>query len=93
MERGLEVRDQDVLERRALIRALMCQFAVNLPLAEFQTELADLELLAADGLVQLDQADGRLAVTVTTQGRWLIRTIAAVFDPLQRLQASGSRLV
>ncbi|MEI6029775.1 MAG: oxygen-independent coproporphyrinogen III oxidase [Synechococcaceae cyanobacterium ELA739] len=93
VERGLAVRDQEVLDRRALIRALMCQFAVNLPLAEFQTELGDLQALAADGLVQLEQRDGRLEVTVTTQGRWLIRTIAAVFDPLQRIQASGSRLV
>ena len=86
-------RDQDVLERRALIQSLMCQFAVNLPLADFQTELADLQALAADGLVQLKLRQDRLEVTVTTQGRWLIRTIAAVFDPLQRLQASGSRLV
>lgn len=93
VERGLEVRDQDVLERRALIRALMCQFRVDLPLADFQTELGDLQALAADGLVQLEQRQGRLKVDVTTQGRWLIRTIAAVFDPLQRLQASGSRLV
>ena len=93
VERGLEVRDQDVLERRALIRALMCQFTVELPLADFQTELGDLQALAADGLVQLEQGQGRLKVNVTTQGRWLIRTIAAVFDPLQRLQASGSRLV
>ena len=87
------MRDQDVLERRALIQSLMCQFAVNLPLADFQTELADLQALAADGLVQLKLRQDRLEVTVTTQGRWLIRTIAAVFDPLQRLQASGSRLV
>ncbi len=93
VERGLEVRDQEVLERRALIQALMCQFAVNLPLAEFQTELADLQALAADGLLQLEQRNGRLEVNVTREGRWLIRTIAAVFDPLQRLQASGSRLV
>ena len=93
VERGLEVRDQDVLERRALIRALMCQFTVELPLADFQAELGDLQALAADGLVQLEQGQGRLKVNVTTQGRWLIRTIAAVFDPLQRLQASGSRLV
>jgi oxygen-independent coproporphyrinogen-3 oxidase len=93
VERGLEVRDHDVLERRALIQALMCQFSVNLPLEEFSTELQDLEALASDGLVQLERRDDRLKIRVTTQGRWLIRTIAAVFDPIQRLQASGSRLV
>jgi len=32
-------------------------------------------------------------VRVTTAGRWLIRTIAAVLDPNQRHQASGSRLI
>jgi hypothetical protein len=38
-------------------------------------------------------SSSRMKIRVTTQGRWLIRTIAAVFDPIQRLQASGSRLV
>jgi len=52
-----------------------------------------LQELAADGLVELRQEQGIGRVTVTTEGRWLIRTIAAVFDPAQQLQASGSRLV
>jgi oxygen-independent coproporphyrinogen-3 oxidase len=30
---------------------------------------------------------------VTLPGRWLIRTIAAVFDPEQARRASGSRLL
>jgi oxygen-independent coproporphyrinogen-3 oxidase len=30
---------------------------------------------------------------VTLPGRWLIRTIAAVFDPEQARRASGARLV
>ena len=37
-------------------------------------------------------AGARLA-RVTLPGRWLIRTIAAVFDPEQARQSSGSRLV
>jgi oxygen-independent coproporphyrinogen-3 oxidase len=32
-------------------------------------------------------------VEETPQGRWLIRTIAAVFNPSQRQRASGSRLI
>jgi oxygen-independent coproporphyrinogen-3 oxidase len=32
-------------------------------------------------------------VQVTREGRWLIRTVAAVFDPEQRRRASGSRLI
>ncbi len=55
--------------------------------------LQALEALAADGLVTLSRQGDRGALRVTASGRWLIRTIAAVFDPQQRRCASGSRLV
>ena len=55
----------------------------------FAVEWADLQALEADGLLELEPNGFR----VSTEGRWLIRTIAAVFDPRQRLKASGSRLV
>jgi oxygen-independent coproporphyrinogen III oxidase len=55
----------------------------------FAAEWADLQALEADGLLQLEPNGFR----VSTEGRWLIRTIAAVFDPRQRLRASGSRLI
>ncbi|TVS02623.1 MAG: oxygen-independent coproporphyrinogen III oxidase [Cyanobium sp. PLM2.Bin73] len=93
VERGLEVWDAEVLERRELIKEVMCHFQVTLDLARFGQEWCDLQALDADGLVQLSERDGRGTVTVTTEGRWLIRTIAAVFDPQQRQRASGSRLV
>ncbi len=93
VERGLEVRDPAVLERRALIREVMCHFQVSVELARFATEWSNLQALAADGLVQLSEQGGTGTVQVTTEGRWLIRTIAAVFDPQQRQQARGSRLV
>jgi oxygen-independent coproporphyrinogen-3 oxidase len=93
VERGLEVRDPAVLERRALIREVMCHFQVRVELARFATEWRDLQALAADGLVQLSEQSGSGTVRVTAEGRWLIRTIAAVFDPQQRQQARGSRLV
>ncbi len=93
VERGLAVLDPEVLERRALIREVMCHFRVELELARFAIEWADLQALAADGLVTLSQNGDLGLVEVTAEGRWLIRTIAAVFDPTQRLQASGSRLV
>jgi len=93
VERGLEVWDAEVLERRELIKEVMCHFQVELELARFSREWADLQALAEDGLVQLRQSGGLGRVRVTTEGRWLIRTIAAVFDPQQRRQASGSRLV
>jgi len=93
VERGLEVRDADVLERRHLIQAVMCQFEVELNLDRFAQEWADLRVLAADGLVELQRQGERGLLRVTSEGRWLIRTIAAVFDPQQRKQARGSRLV
>ena len=93
VERGLVVRDPEVLERRELIRQVMCEFAVALDLQRYALEWQQLQELAADGLVELRQEQGIGRVTVTTEGRWLIRTIAAVFDPAQQLQASGSRLV
>ncbi|EAQ69348.1 oxygen-independent coproporphyrinogen III oxidase [Synechococcus sp. RS9909] len=94
VERGLVVTDPQVLQRRELIREVMCQFEVQLPPTGFEQELADFKRLACDGLVCLSQgADGSITVRVTKDGRWLIRTIAAVLDPNQRHKASGSRLI
>ncbi len=93
VERGLVVNDPAVLERRALIKEVMCHFQVELDLERFAVEWQDLQVLEDDGLVRLEQQGGLGRAEVTTGGRWLIRTIAAVFDPGQRLQASGSRLV
>jgi oxygen-independent coproporphyrinogen-3 oxidase len=93
VERGLAVQDPEVLERRALIREVMCHFQLDLDLDRFAIEWQSLQALAADGLVRLSQNGNRGHVDVTREGRWLIRTIAAVFDPNQRQQASGSRLI
>ncbi len=93
VERGLVVTDPDVLERRELIREVMCHFRVELDPDRFATEWADLQDLAADGLVRLERHGDHGLVEVTPRGRWLIRTVAAVFDPVQRQRASGARLV
>jgi oxygen-independent coproporphyrinogen-3 oxidase len=93
VERGLVVRDPEVLERRELIRQVMCEFNVELDLERYALEWQQLQELAGDGLVHLSEHGGRGSAMVTTEGRWLIRTIAAVWDPAQRQRASGSRLV
>jgi oxygen-independent coproporphyrinogen-3 oxidase len=93
VERGLVVRNPEVLERRELIRQVMCTFSLELELERYALEWQQLQELARDGLVQLSEHSGRGQATVTTEGRWLIRTIAAVLDPAQRQRASGSRLV
>ena len=93
VERGLVVQDAETLERRDLIRQVMCEFAATIDLDHFSGEWQELQELAKDGLVKLETI-GRLGLlTVTTSGRWLIRTIAAVFDPQQQQRASGSCLV
>ena len=88
-----DLEDPEVIERRELIREVMCHFRVGLELDRFQQEWSDLQALAMDGLVRLNREGNRGQVDVTASGRWLIRTVAAVFDPAQRRQASGSRLV
>jgi oxygen-independent coproporphyrinogen-3 oxidase len=93
VERGLVVRDPELLERRELIRQVMCEFNVALDLERYALEWQQLQELAGDGLVHLSEHGGRGQAMVTTEGRWLIRTIAAVLDPAQRQRASGSRLV
>jgi len=93
VERGLLVRDPAVLERRSLIRDVMCDFQVELDLERFAPEWLALQELAADGLAELSETPGRRLARVTLPGRWLIRTSAAVFDPEQARRASGSRLV
>jgi len=83
-----------VLERRELIRQVMCRFALELDdLRRFEPEWQELQALEADGLVELRRQGDRGSLRVTTSGRWLLRTIAAVFDPQQQRCASGSRLV
>jgi oxygen-independent coproporphyrinogen-3 oxidase len=43
--------------------------------------------------VTLSQNGDLGLLEVTAEGRWLIRTIAAVFDPSQRQRARGSLLI
>lgn len=59
VERGLEVDDSDVLERRAMIRQVMCQCAVSLDLRRFSEEWSLLQELQADGLVRLSVQQGQ----------------------------------
>jgi oxygen-independent coproporphyrinogen-3 oxidase len=92
VERGVRVDDPLVLQRRAIIRDLMCRFQVELPAEGFEEEWAELAALQADGLVRCHPMPGR-RVEVSEVGRWLIRTVAAVFDPAQRQRACGSRLL
>ena len=80
------VLNADDILRRNLIQRLMCQFALSMQAIEevhsiefasyFAEELADLARYAEAGMLTIDQE----WITVTPKGRFLIRTIAMVFD-------------
>ena len=91
--RGLVVRDPEVLERRVLIREVMCHFQTRFDPRRYPVEWEQLHTLATDGLLRLETKDGLAVLEVSREGRWLLRSIAAVFDPQQRLGARGARLL
>lgn len=91
--RGLEVRDPEVLERRRLIQNVMCRFQTRLDLVRYAKEWRCLQNLADDGLVRLQETEGTGHVEVCPDGRWLLRTIAAVFDPQQQRQPNGAQIL
>ncbi|MFM1925127.1 MAG: Oxygen-independent coproporphyrinogen-III oxidase [Pseudomonadota bacterium] len=94
VERGLHL-NRDDLVRRAVIMALMCQGhlefeAINLAwLIDFKTmfahEMAQLEDMQAQGLVQLHDA----GIQVTAMGWFFVRGVAMVFD--RHLQTDRNR--
>ena len=94
--RGIAL-DADDLLRRDVIQRLMCAFALDYAAVEsthgirfgeyFGPEIAALETLAADGLV--DWIEGGLVVT--PRGRLLVRTVAMVFDRYLREQRDRAR--
>jgi len=99
--RGVEL-DADDLIRRDVIQKLMCDFDLDFAAAEarhrivfreyFAPELAALQPLAADGLVELSDR----AIRVTPRGRLLVRTVAMQFDRYlreAREQAQYSRVI
>lgn len=92
--RGYRLRGDDAI-RRALIMTIMCggplrfdpfaeRYGVD-PRSAYPSEIAALEPLARDGLVEL----GQEGIQVTTLGRLFVRNIAMVFDPLLDPAASG----
>jgi oxygen-independent coproporphyrinogen-3 oxidase len=94
--RGIELTPDDLI-RRAVIQSLACHFAVSresISLAYmidfdkyFATELADLERLAADGLVEVDEE----WIHVTPRGRLLVRSVCMVFDKYLRAVEQRAR--
>lgn len=99
VERGLILSEDDRMVR-ALIGTLMCHY--ELDIAEFEKSWAvdlksafpeawpRLESLAADNLVRLPEEDDPAPkLTVTPEGRYLIRNVAMVFDRYLPPQTTG----
>ena len=94
--RGLSLSPED-LPRQSLIDSIMCQGQLdftdygnryNLDFNDyFAKEIHQLELLAADGLIELDE-DG---LRVTPGGRLLLRHVAMVFDQYLQGEADPKR--
>jgi len=94
VERGL-VRSREDELRRAVIHRIICtlhldfswieeHFAVD-PRTHFESALADLEPMAADGLVEID-AHG---IDVTDAGRFFLRNICMPFDAYLEQPSDG----
>ena len=82
--RGVAISDDDRL-RREIIERLMCDLEIDLDAvagrhgvdgSQFEAELASLAPLQADGLVNVDGH----RITVTHDGRTLVRAVCAAFD-------------
>lgn len=94
--RGIELKPDDLL-RRAVIQSLACQLIVSKEAIEiaylidfdryFAAEMRDLERLADDGLVELEDE----FIHVTPAGRLLVRAVCAVFDCYLRATAERAR--
>jgi len=94
--RGVRLTMDDAL-RRTLIQQLMCQFELSIPALEqafpivfadyFAAELEQLRQLERDGLVTI----GPEWLSVTMQGRLLIRNVCMVFDRYLAVRETGPR--
>jgi oxygen-independent coproporphyrinogen-3 oxidase len=94
--RGYESNDEDLL-RRAIIQDLVCHFRVDMKRVSrdweidfsrhFADELARLETMQDDGLVEI----GEREIRVLEAGRLLVRNICMVFDRFDRSGNNFSR--
>jgi oxygen-independent coproporphyrinogen-3 oxidase len=85
LSKGLTLTNDDEI-RRAAIHDLLCQSEIDIPAFEkswdiefaqyFDKEVAQLQSLAIDGLVSLNESE----ITITPRGRFLARIIAMPFD-------------
>lgn len=81
------------LERLQRIRGGMCRFQARFDPRGFPPGKKPLQNLAVDGVWRLESRHDRAHLELSLQGRWRLRTIAAVVEPQQRVAAKGTRLL
>ena len=96
IKKGLLVDDDDLL-RAAVIQDLMCYDSLsyddfgarhNVDFREyFKNEIEKLDVLEDDGLIELTES----GITITPQGRLLLRNIAMTFDRYIDLEENDNR--
>ncbi len=96
LHKGLTMTNDDEI-RRAAIHDLLCQSEIDIPEFEkrwdisfaeyFDTEIEQLQSLASDGLVSLNESE----ITITPRGRFLARIVAMRFDRYLRETKTHAR--
>lgn len=95
VDRGVRVDDPLLQLRRRVIQELMCRFAVDFDSlgvdgpGVFADAWPQLQALANEGLLEL----GANGLKVCDRGRWLVRVIAAAFDPTTSGTTRGSGVI
>jgi oxygen-independent coproporphyrinogen-3 oxidase len=96
LERGIELEPDDLL-RREIINRLMCHFQLDIHALEtqwrfnfsshFKSEIAELQKMQQDGLLNLDQDH----LQILPAGRLLVRNICMIFDHYLRQNNGNTR--
>jgi oxygen-independent coproporphyrinogen-3 oxidase len=95
VDRGVRLDDPLLQLRRRVIQELMCRFAVNFDdlgvngPQMFADAWPQLQAMADEGLLEL----GANSLKVSDRGRWLVRVIAAAFDPASGGTGRGSAVI
>lgn len=78
----------DDIQRREIIKEIMCNGMVILNTQEYLAELEALKEMKEDGLVLISETGDKTKLELTEQGRLFVRNIASVFDTYIRKESA-----
>ena len=70
----------DDIERREIIKEIMCHCKTSILKDKYQEELDSLRSFENNDLIKISEAENQVIIEVTELGRFFIRNIAACFD-------------